>query len=351
MSKQKAFVILSPGFAASETDTACLPMQQSFVKNLATLYPAIEIFVLSFQYPFYRSIYKSFGATIMSFGGRNRGGVSKYFLRSEVSKALQKLNAEKQIIGILSFWFGECAYVGRSFAVKNGLKHYCWLLGQDARANNKYAKKFFPGTNNLIALSDFLQEEFERNHGVRPFAVISPGIESGINRTSRNIDLLAVGSLIPLKQFEVFISSVAAIKQKVPEVKALLVGEGPERKRLMNLVDSLGLRDNIILTGKMDHKEVMCLMQRAKILLHPSSYEGYSGVCQEALSCGAHVISFCRAANSDIRQWHIVRSEDEIVKKALALLQDASTIYQPIPFPPMAATAKQMMDLYLSEVE
>jgi glycosyltransferase involved in cell wall biosynthesis len=349
MSKQKAFVILSPGFAASEADTTCLPMQQSFVKNLSTLYPSIEIIVLSFQYPFYRSIYKLFGAAIMSFDGRNRGGVSKFFLRRKVNKALQKLNAEKHLVGILSFWFGECAYIGRNFALKNGLKHYCWLLGQDARANNKYAKKLFPGANNLIALSDFLQEEFERNHAVRPFAVISPGIESGTNSTLKDIDLLAAGSLIPLKQFEVFISSVAAIKLKIPEVKAMLIGEGPERKTLMSLIDSLGLRDNIILTGEIDHEEAMYLMQRAKILLHPSSYEGYSGVCQEALSCGAHVISFCRAMNSDIRQWHIVRSENEMAEKAITLLQDASATYRPTTFQPMATTAKQMMELYLSK--
>ena len=349
MSKQKAFVILSPGFAASETDTACLPMQQSFVKNLSTLYPQIEVIILSLQYPFHKHIYKLSGATLMSFGGRNRGGLSKLFLRRKANKALQKVNAEKHIVGILSFWLGECAYIGRNFAVKNGLKHYCWLLGQDARKNNKYAKQFFPDAGDLIALSDFLQEEFERNHGIRPFVVISPGIESVTTSASRDIDLLAVGSLIPLKQFEVFISSVAAIKQSVPGVKSVLVGEGPERKTLMNLIAFLGLRDNIMLTGKIDHGEVMSIMQRAKVLLHPSSYEGYSGVCQEALSCGAHVISFCRAMNSDISQWHIVASENEMVKKAIALLQDASATYQSTTFQPMATTAKQMMNLYLLE--
>jgi glycosyltransferase involved in cell wall biosynthesis len=348
--KQKTFVILSPGFAASEEDSSCLPMQQSFVKNISALYPGIKIILLSFQYPFRKSIYQCCGATIASFGGKNKTGLSRFFLRRNINRTLQRLNTEKHIIGILSFWLGECASIGKQFAARHRLKHYSWLLGQDARLNNKYVKRLLPAATDLIALSDFLQEEFERNHGVRPFAVISPGIENRTNSSLRDIDLLAVGSLIPLKQFGVFIELVAAIKQKNPQVKALLVGDGPERNALLNLVVSFGVKENIILTGKIDHKEVIGLMQRTKILLHPSSYEGYSGVCQEALSCGVQVISFCRAMKSDIPHWHIVKSKNEMESKAVSLLQDASTICQPTIFPSMATTAYEIMNLYLREV-
>jgi glycosyltransferase involved in cell wall biosynthesis len=348
--KEKTFVILSPGFAASETDTSCLPMQQSFVKNLSTLYPAIEIIVLSFQYPFQKHTYKWFGATVMSFGGKNKAGVSKFFMRRQINKVLQKLNAQKDIVGILSFWLGECASIGKKFATKSGIRHYCWLLGQDARKNNSYVKHLYPAFDEMIALSEFLQDEFERNHGIRPFAVIPPGIECVVNETSRDIDLLAVGSLITLKQFEIFIESVAAIKQKIPEIKAMLVGEGIEKNALINLIELHQIKENVSLVGKLDHNEVVSLMQRSKVLLHPSSYEGYSGVCQEALSCGTHVISFCRAMNKEIRQWHIVKSKNDMVEKAITLLQNKSTAYQPVNFPSMKTTARQMMDLYLSEV-
>lgn len=347
--KQKALIILSPGFAASETDTSCLPMQQSFVKNLSALYPAIEIIILSFQYPFQRLVYKWFDVAIVSFGGKNKTGLSKYFLRRQINKELQRLNAEKDILGILSFWFGECAHVGKKFSASNGLKYYCWLLGQDARENNSYVKCLRPDASELIALSEFLQEEFERNYRIRPFLVITPGIEDQ-PEISKDIDLLAVGSLIPLKQFEIFIESIAVIKQRVPGIRAVLIGEGVEKRKLMNLMDALDLAVNIRIAGKLNHDEVISLMQRTKILLHPSSYEGYSGVCQEALSCGAHVISFCKAMNSDIRQWHVVNSKNEMVDMAVALLQDKSTVYKPVRFLSMKTTAKQMMDLYLSEV-
>ena len=77
-------------------------------------------------------------------------------------------------------------------------------------------------------------------------------------------------------------------------VKAVLIGEGPERMKLQSLITALGLQSNISLTGELSHPEVLQWMQRTKIFLHPSSYEGFGVVCIEALHAGAHVISFVK---------------------------------------------------------
>lgn len=346
--KQKAFVILSPGFASSETDSTCLPMQQSFVRSISKLYPEIEIIVLSFQYPFFEKTYKWFDATVISFNGRNRGGLQGIFLRRSVSSKLKAIHKTKQIVGLLSFWLGECAYIGKKFAERNSITHYCWLLGQDARANNKYLKRFSIRSNELIALSDFLQEEFQRNYSIKPASVIPPGVnEINFTHASREVDLLAVGSLIPLKQFEIFVDAVAAIKKHLPGVTALLVGDGPEKDNLEKLITTHNLKNNVTITGEIGHEEVINTMQRAKILLHPSSYEGFSGVCQEALSSGAHVISFCRAMNTDIPQWHIVKSKEKMIEKALQILKTNTTTYSRTKFSSMENTARMMMHHYL----
>jgi glycosyltransferase involved in cell wall biosynthesis len=348
ISKQKVFIILTPGFASSEADTSCLPMQQTFVKSISRLCPEIEIIVLSFQYPFCRKTYKWFDATVTSFNGRNKGGLPGVFLRRRVSRTLRRIHKTKQVIGLLSFWLGECAYIGKKFAEKNGLTHCCWLFGQDAKANNKYLQRISVRSNELIALSDFLQQEFERNYGLKPFAVIPPGIEKRfVNKIPRDIDLLAAGSLIPLKQFDIFIKSVAAIKKYYPTIKAVLIGDGPERAKLEKLISDLDIENNILIAGNISHEEVLNTMQRTKILLHPSSYEGFSGVCQEALSNGAYVISFCRAMKEDILQWHIVQSRNEMIEKAIAILGDESTVFNKIDFQSMETTAKQIMEHYL----
>ena len=68
-------------------------------------------------------------------------------------------------------------------------------------------------------------------------------------------------------------------------------------------------------------------MQRSKILLHPSSYEGFSGVCQEALSAGVQVVSFCRAMKYEIKNWHIVTDKEEMKKRIFSILQNTDQYF------------------------
>lgn len=351
MSKQGAdtFIILSPGFAASEADTNCLPMQQAFVSCLKESYPTLHIIIIAFQYPYSKMNYQWNGVTVMSFAGKNKGGISNLLLRRRVYSALSEINSRYNITGILSFWYGECALAGKRFADKNKLPHFCWLLGQDARKGNKYAEQVKLKAGEMIALSDFLQDEFERNYSVKPAWVVPSGFDVKQLlpvQPERDIDLLAAGSLIALKQFEIFVAVVAGIKKQQPAIKALLVGAGPEKKKLQALIETNGLSQNITLTGEWPHGELLQLMQRTKVFLHPSSYEGFSGVCQEALACGVHVISFCRAMNQDIEQWYIVRDEQQMVEKTLSLLQQQT--YKPVVPYAMTDVVRQMMGLFSS---
>jgi glycosyltransferase involved in cell wall biosynthesis len=286
---------------------------------------------------------------VISFNGRNKGGLPKLLLRQKINNNLERIQKENRVIGLLSFWYNECARIGKNFGEKNSIKHFCWLLGQDAKMENKYPEKLKPTASELIALSDFLQDEFEKNHGTRPFTVIPPGItpkaEDSLMK-EKNIDLLAAGSLIPLKQFEIFIEIIAEIKKQLPHVKAMLVGDGPERGKLQELVSNLGLKENISLPGELPHDEVLQLMERTKVFLHPSSYEGFGVVCLEALYAGAHIISFVKPMKKNIVNWEIVKTKEEMKQKSLALLQTPGAVYQRvIPFT-MKATVEKMMELF-----
>ncbi|MEP7236600.1 MAG: glycosyltransferase [Ferruginibacter sp.] len=348
-SEKRTLVILTPGFPRSEADSTCLPMQQSFVKALQKNDPDLHIIVLSFQYPYITKMYTWFGITVMSFNGQNKGGLGRLLLRRKLNSALKKINGSNKIIGMLSFWYNECAWLGKKFADQHNLKHYCWIFGQDARQANTYPKSLQLKANELIALSDFLQDEFEKNHIIKPAFVIPPGIDSLLFYTAikeKDIHLLAAGSLIPLKQFEIFIEVIAEIKKQMPAVKAILIGEGPEKNKLKTLVEKYKLQSNILLTGELKYPEVLQWMQRAKVFLHPSSYEGFSGVCQEALAAGAHIISFCKPMKEDIEHWHIVENKSEMKNLAFKILQDPDNDYENKISFNIRDTAKKMMDLF-----
>lgn len=347
--RNQAFVILTPGFASSEEDSACLPMQQRFVRTLREMYPQLSIFILAFQYPFREEIYQWEKLTVMAFNGRNRGGIQRLLLQPRLFNSLKKIRESYHIIGLLSFWYGECALIGKKFAQKYGLQHQCWILGQDARKQNHYPAKLQLKPEHLVALSDFLQEEFQRNHGIKPGFVIAPGIDAADLAGAsyqRDIDILGVGSLIELKQFEILVEIVDSLRNKFPGIKAVLAGKGPEREKLEKLISEKKLQNHIQLTGELSYGEVLQLMKRSRILLHPSSYEGFSGVCQEALAAGAEVVSFCRAMNREIEQWHIVSSKDEMRDKAINILSKTDHQGKPVLTFSMNDTVNKMMSLY-----
>jgi glycosyltransferase involved in cell wall biosynthesis len=346
---QNTLIILTPGFPHSEADTVCLPMQQRFIRTLKAQNPQLNIIILSFQYPYFKKKYSWYNTTVISFGGRNKGGLAKLLLRRKVNKVLTEISHKNKVLGILSFWYGECALAGKQFADKHAIQHYCWILGQDAKKENKYPGKIHIAATELIALSDFIQYEFKKNHGIKPQHIIPAGIDTrqfdGMIK-EKDKDIIAVGSLIPLKQYEVLVNTVAAIKKQLPNVKAVLIGDGPEKNKLQKLIVAQGLQSNIILAGELQHTEVLQWMQRGKIFLHPSSYEGFGVVCAEALYAGCNVISFCRPMKQAVDHWHIVTSEEEMKQKAISILQDPQTPYTPVIFFTVTGMAEKIMQLF-----
>ena len=321
----ETLVILSPGFPANEADTTCMPPQQIFVKALKEICPGLNVIVLAFQYPFSANEYQWHGVKVITIGGKSKG---KYFRLITWVKAwniLSELNNKYRLIGLLSFWLGECAFVGSYFAKHNKLSHYTWILGQDAKKGNKYFKWIKPKGDSLIALSDFISKEVKKNYGILPQQVIPVGIDTslfGPVSSKRDIDILGAGSLIPLKQYHLFVGAVCYLTEFFPGIKAVICGKGPEMEKLKTMAALLNLQNSLFFAGELPHNEVLALMQRSKVLLHPSSYEGFGSVLSEALYAGAHVVSFCKPMDRDFRNHHVVNGQEQMNAKLLAVLKN-----------------------------
>jgi len=246
-------------------------------------------------------------------------------LRSQINSELKKMGSSGEIVGLLSFWCNECAWIGKRFADAHNLNHRCWILGQDARKQNTYPRRLKPRDSELIALSDFARGEFQKNHGITPAhtvpAAVDP-LEFDKYEAIKDIDIMAAGSLIHLKRYDVFIEMVSEIRKTLPLVKAVLIGDGPERSGIERTIEDLALKENVMLAGELSHKQVLHYMQRAKLFLHPSSYEGFGVVCLEALYAGAKVISFCKPMKNEIARWLTVKTKEEMLENALTRLQD-----------------------------
>ncbi len=346
---QDCLIILTPGFPKNEGDTTCLPFLQDFISEINESYPHLKLKILAFDYPFSSSFYHWKGNEVFSYNGWKKNKFRKLIKWIFIWVRLRKIKRNKSVIGILSLWCGECAFIGNRFAKISKLKHYCWIQGQDAKKGNKYVSRIKPVEEELIAISDYNRIQFELNHLIRPNYTIPVGIRP-INFSDEIIQkdnhVLGVGSLIPLKQYHLFIEILSGIRKNVPEIKAVLSGKGPQESNLKVLIEDYQLGSNIIMTGELPHEKILLLMKRSKIFLHTSNYEGFSVACLEALASGCHIISFLRPMQNDIEHWHVVQTPEEMLGKAIFILNsDDETNKSVIPFT-MQKCVQDILALY-----
>ena len=115
---------------------------------------------------------------------------------------------------------------------------------------------------------------------------------------------------------------------------------------MRKMINEKNVSSNLELTGELPHMEVLNLMQRSKVFLHTSAFEGFGVVCIEALHAGCHVISFTRPMHQTITNWHVVKNKEEMIKKTLELLTDSKTNYKPVTPYLIEDTARAMMQLF-----
>ena len=347
-SKTKRLVILTPAFPANGSEENWVHSLQLFLHSVKRLFPEIEIIVISFIYPHNISKYKWNGIEIFSFDGMSYRKYKRPLLWGKIWRKLSEINKQKKITIILSIWCGECALVGKYFGKRNSIKHFAWICGQDARAKNKLVKYIRPLPTELIAKSDFLIEEFYRNHHIRPAYLIPNGIDTSLfgPPAERDIDILGAGSLSFLKQYDIFVEVIAGLKANIPEIRAILCGDGEHEDGIKKMREDLSLEKNLTLSGMLTLAETIKQFQRTKIFLHPSSYEGFSMACLEALYAGAHVISFVKPMHHEIRNWHIVASKEEMQQKAYDLLKDSQLNHEQIFTYSIDDSAASMMELF-----
>jgi phosphatidylinositol alpha-1,6-mannosyltransferase len=107
--------------------------------------------------------------------------------------------------------------------------------------------------------------------------------------------LLSAGRLVTRKGYDDVIHAVAALKQQGKLVQYLIIGDGPDRKRLENLSYELAVDDRVIFRGSVDRKDLPAYFAACDVLIAPSKsfgadVEGFGTVYLEANLLGKPVI-------------------------------------------------------------
>lgn len=107
-----------------------------------------------------------------------------------------------------------------------------------------------------------------------------------------------VGRLAKEKGQTILIQAVSLLRSDFPNLRILLVGEGPERETLEKEAARLGLGDRVLFTGL--QREIPAFLALMDLFAFPSLNEGFPNALLEAMAAGKPVIASDIPENAEI---------------------------------------------------
>lgn len=184
-----------------------------------------------------------------------------------------------------------------------GLKNIKFVYTEHSTTNKRrkipllwiFERMFYSRYNNIICISQGVHDSLAEwlgpklsqrlitiPNGSRIYSLAKrPTLEG------RLPNLVSVGSLSSRKNFSTAIYAIAKLKNEINSYT--IIGEGPERNQLEQIINNEGLTDKVKLIGWSDNIEEQ--LQCADIQLIPSLWEGFGLVAVEGMSTGLPVIA------------------------------------------------------------
>jgi glycosyltransferase involved in cell wall biosynthesis len=163
-------------------------------------------------------------------------------------------------------------------------------------------KYLYQYADKLVVLSEEMKNEFVET---------CPGLESKISVINNGVNLArvqdmsygledplpenyiaTVGRLVHEKGLDILIPAFKEIQHKFPNYKLLIVGDGPQREILQQMIVNLQLSDAVKLIGFSENPS--SIVADAKLFVLSSRCEGLSNAMLEALCLGVPVLAVKR---------------------------------------------------------
>lgn len=103
------------------------------------------------------------------------------------------------------------------------------------------------------------------------------------------IVVLTVARLDPIKDHRTALAAIARAVRQIPQLRYLIVGDGPQRESIEREITSLGLRDTVSMLGT--RRDVNAMLSASDIFLLTSVSEGIPVTILEAMAAGVPVVA------------------------------------------------------------
>jgi len=180
-----------------------------------------------------------------------------------------------------------------------------YMLGS-ARWGRPIARFVVSSSATVFADGSHVRDSLDRLLGYESKAVLRPmGVWVDQFQGGQALDrpdglpdryIVFVGRLVEKKGVEFLIRAMPLVRELMPELELVIVGDGPLREPLSNLAQHQGMSPVIHFLGALNHDEVARLMRGADVVCVPSivdskgETEGMPTVVLEAMAAGARVV-------------------------------------------------------------
>jgi glycosyltransferase involved in cell wall biosynthesis len=191
------------------------------------------------------------------------------------------------LVGARSMYF--C--VGGPWEVLEGGIHaenrlFSRLRGPDAIVESQLVRAV--GAFDLIITMGTGAARYFRDNGVTAeINIVSGGLHLDARREPCRdsfIDVILVARLAAIKRIDIFLRAVAQVRTMVPQVTAVIVGDGALRPALEELAAELELQDCVTFAGH--QRDVGSWLRRARLFVLTSESEGLALSLMEAIAAG-----------------------------------------------------------------
>jgi glycosyltransferase involved in cell wall biosynthesis len=169
----------------------------------------------------------------------------------------------------------------------------------------------------LIAASDQTAARLRVILGDRAsISVVPNGIDlEGIRNShpdAARVDLVTVGRLLPHKNVDMLLDSLALLRASGLPVTCRVIGDGPMREALHAQARKLGIEAAVDFQHDVwEQKDVYALMKAARVAVFPTTREGFGIAVLEAIACDLPVVT--TSAPDNLAQYLVLRSAIGVV--------------------------------------
>ncbi|HMG36078.1 MAG TPA: glycosyltransferase family 4 protein [Blastocatellia bacterium] len=146
----------------------------------------------------------------------------------------------------------------------------------------------------IVVQSPGARNYFPANIQGRTHTIPNPVRKPATSRTNniikpKSLLIIGMGRLVPEKGFDILLEAFAQIKDRHPQWRLMILGEGPLREELEVLSQKLGLAGSISLPGRVSAPDEY--LAGADLFVMSSRFEGFPNALCEAMASGLAVIS------------------------------------------------------------